>query len=119
MTPNLIIVEQDPVVAMDLSQILSNWLPQAIVSVFSSLAEAGAEVQARVKPLVAVVNAPETEIKHARNGGLLLTLSDHVVLLVDTAEELPNLPDNCVMVQRPYTSDTLTRALVTLDAARC
>lgn len=119
MTPNLIIVERDPVVAMDLSQILTNWLPQSVVSVFSNLAEAGAAAKDRVRPLVAVVNAPETEIERARDGGLLMSLSDHVVLLVDTAEELQPVPGNCVLVQRPYTSETLTQALVTLDAAQC
>lgn len=118
MAPNLLIVEPDPVVAMDLSQILGGWLPQGVISVFSNLAEADVALKALIKPFLAVVNVAEHEIDAAMDRGLLVSLSDHVLLMVDTAEQIEPFPDNCILVQRPYTSDTLNHALIRVDASQ-
>lgn len=118
MTSILLVVEEDPVVAMDLSQTLTEWLPDGTIQVAPSLEEVPPPPKPDATPLVAVVSVSASELTDPAKSNDLGGLARHVVLLSDTTDPAPPLCHNCIVVPRPFTSEMIHKALASSGARR-
>ncbi|MEL6360981.1 MAG: hypothetical protein AAFR21_07830 [Pseudomonadota bacterium] len=118
MQPKLIVVMDDPVVSMDLTQTLQKCVPNAIVQAFRSFDEACEAILNSAVAQLAIVRSPSTkslpqavEAMLGRLGERLIVLSDDVATMGTTDVSL------AVVLPRPFTEEMIADALLSLGVA--
>ncbi|MGR3565860.1 MAG: hypothetical protein ACU0FH_06900 [Heliomarina sp.] len=116
--PNLFVVDPDPVIALDLSEALAEFVPDGVVHVFSSIADAHDALVRIAKPWLTIVSVPSSELRSPRVKETLHVLSERTVVVAEQPEYNNLAVPNSILVQRPFTTDMISSAIVNLGAPR-
>lgn len=112
------VVEKDQVIALDISEALREYRENVVVHVFETLQKARTGALSLGRPETSVVSLSSLEEADAHEIAAIGEMSQNVVLIVDNAESVTALPQNCIIVARPFGSSALAAALIKLAADR-
>lgn len=113
MSKALILVESDPVVAIDLSQTLNESFPRLPIEVFNSYREAHAALQARGSaPSLLVMSLRESQRAESDLAIEIGRAAQHLVVISDDAQAIVAAVPGCVVVSRPFTGKMIADALI-------
>lgn len=118
MQQDLFVIDPHPVVAMDLSMTLGDCIPQGVVHIYASLAEALEKRQGSEPALVGVIAAPNDIPARRELKGAVGSLARNLVIVADDLHVCEEISAECVFVQRPFSTKMISDALMTLGVCR-
>ena len=119
MNSRVIVVMSDPVVAMDLTQILQSCRPASVVESYQSLSAARLALSGTERAHLIIAQIPTAESAALAAKTMAGQLGDHMILLSD-GQKVP-FENDCgvVVLPRPFTDEMIAEAVFSFDAARC
>ena len=108
---NILIVESNPLVALDLTQTVSPHVSDAKAIVATSLREAETHLETVRRFAVVLLNATREEMKESNIVARIRQVSDAIIVLDSFAAEAIELIDDHVVVRRPFSAEMLERAI--------
>ena len=115
---NVLVVEDDAVVTMDLVQLLEDRFPGASVHTFQSIKDARA-ASAQLDPTVTVIGLSRRDVRNSLELGERIDgFPGNIVFVGDDPPPGLVAGDRRIFVRRPFTSDAILQALVTVSGVQ-
>ncbi len=114
MTPRFLIIESDPIVSLDLVEIIKENIIDPVVNVAQSLEDAASHMDEYLSPTVALIDAPAERFEHSELFRKMFSSGTKMIFLDMSLNELAQTDRNFVLVAQPFSTTMIVHALSAL-----
>lgn len=111
MSSYFLLIEEDAVIATDITETLSEAAPDVEVLHFQKLGDAMSALTTRGAPTAAIVNWPYIELSQSPLDGIVSAGGGRIVVTRGPGKDQETAPDHWILLPSPFTSEMLKDSL--------
>ncbi len=109
MTRHVIIIENGPIVALDLAETVLECIPKSSVKIYDTLADATADLISGKTVDIAIMARPTQEVQRSQLPRLIESEGAKIIIVTDQPQDVPA---DWAAIQIPFSSEKVTEVLL-------